>query len=61
MSWKAIDSDRTISELFSNPNTRAKMLKVAADYERMAHTADERDGGGGDSDELASVHAHKKL
>ena len=37
---------RTIAELFSNPETRAKMLKVAADYERMADSADELERGG---------------
>src|SRR5215471_7257941 len=36
---------RTIAELFSNPDARAKMLRVAADYERMALTADERERG----------------
>ena len=39
--WRArAEECRAIAETFENPETRAKMLAVAADYERMADNAD---------------------
>jgi len=42
-SWRArAEECRSIAEIFSNPETRARMLRVAADYERMAERVERR-------------------
>ena len=41
---------RTIAELFSNPEMRQKMMKVAAEYEQMARTVEEAASVLGDSE-----------
>ena len=42
--WRArAEECRAIADTFENPETRAKMLAVAADYERMAENADRRE------------------
>jgi len=39
--WRArAEECRAIADTFENPETRAKMYEVAADYERMAERAD---------------------
>jgi hypothetical protein len=48
--WRArAEECRAIADTFQNPETRAKMYRMAADYERMAESADrrERQGAGG--------------
>ena len=41
--WRArAEECRAIADTFENRETRAKMLAVAADYERMAEDADRR-------------------
>jgi hypothetical protein len=42
--WRArAEECRAIADTFDNPETRAKMLAVAADYERMAENAERRE------------------
>jgi hypothetical protein len=42
-SWRArAEECRSIAQVFRNPETRARMLRVAADYDRLAETM-ERD------------------
>ena len=42
--WRArAEECRAIAETFDNPETRAKMHLVAADYERMAEHAERRE------------------
>jgi hypothetical protein len=42
--WRArAEECRAIADTFENPETRAKMLAVAADYERMAENAERRE------------------
>lgn len=42
--WRArAEECRAIADTFENPETRAKMLAVAADYERMAENAEQRE------------------
>jgi hypothetical protein len=42
--WRArAEECRAIADTFDNPETRAKMLAVAAGYERMAEHADRRE------------------
>jgi hypothetical protein len=41
--WRArAEECRAIADTFDNPETRAKMYRVAADYERMAERAERR-------------------
>ncbi len=43
-SWRArAEECRSIADGFSNPETRARMLRMARDYERMAEVAEERE------------------
>jgi hypothetical protein len=42
--WRArAEECRAIADTFENPETRAKMLAVADDYERMAENAERRE------------------
>jgi hypothetical protein len=42
--WRArAEECRAIADTFDNPETRAKMLAVADDYERMAENAERRE------------------
>jgi hypothetical protein len=42
--WRArAEECRAIADTFENPETRAKMLAVADDYERMAGNAERRE------------------
>jgi hypothetical protein len=42
--WRArAEECRAIADTFENPETRAKMLTVAADYERMTENAEWRE------------------
>jgi hypothetical protein len=42
--WRArAEECRAIADTFENPETRAKMLAVAAGYERMAENAEQRE------------------
>jgi hypothetical protein len=42
--WRArAEECRAIADTFDNPETRAKMLAVAAGYDRMAEHADRRE------------------
>ncbi len=43
-SWRArAEECRSIAETFSNPQTRARMFRMAADYERLAELAEQRE------------------
>jgi len=42
--WRArAEECRAIADTFDNPETRAKMYAIAADYERMAEKAEQRE------------------
>ena len=42
-SWRArAEECRSLAEVFSNPETRARMLSIAAGYDQMAEAAERR-------------------
>ena len=50
--WRArAEECRAIADTFDNPETRAKMYAVAAEYDRMAEDVEQRNAAAADSEQ----------